>query len=97
MENLTVEQLQEAHRPFRRQTVPEIRANLKRLGYDWRGGLPRAEVETYTRRFVYNRHQEDFAAQFEQPEPEPKAKKAPRKKRPRARKRPRPSNGPLWH
>ena len=77
MENLSVEQLQEAHRPFRKMTVPEIRANLKRLGYDWRGGLPRDEIGPYTNRFVYARHQEDFFAQFEQP----KAKKAPRKKK----------------
>ena len=84
MENLSVEQLQEAHRPFRKQTIPEIRANLKRLGYDWRGGLPREEIGTYARRFVYERHQEGFLDAIGGVlalEPKAPRKKAPRKKK----------------
>lgn len=81
MQTVSVEQLQDAHRPLRRRTLRQVRSNMRRLGYDWRNGLPVNQIERYAKKYVYERHQDDFVAALPSVEDEkPKPKRKPRKK-----------------
>ena len=81
MQTVSVEELKDAHAPLRGRSASKIRSNMRRLGFDWRSGLPVDQIERYAKKYVYERHQEAFVDSLPSIEDEPpKPKTRPKRK-----------------